>query len=153
MSIQLDWASIEAEADEFADERESARENDPALSGAIADAEARVKLLRELAAIRRASGLRQQDVADAMGTSQSAISELEGSDSDPHVSTLQRLARACGAELHLRCSRSVGAVTYLGSAGAAMPSAAVLHVSFANRADRELDLASILVSAGALSGG
>jgi transcriptional regulator with XRE-family HTH domain len=48
----------------------------------------------------------QKQVAQAMQTTQSAVSELEGGATDPRLSTLQRYARAVGAELtvHLRAN-------------------------------------------------
>jgi transcriptional regulator with XRE-family HTH domain len=63
---------------------------------AFEDAEARVALIRKLQACRKARSLSQLDVAQAMETSQSAVSELESGDTDPRLSTVQRYARAVG---------------------------------------------------------
>lgn len=63
------------------------------------DAEEFFVLLERLATVRRTRGLTQRDVASAMETSQSAISELENGDSDPRISTVQRYARALGARV------------------------------------------------------
>jgi transcriptional regulator with XRE-family HTH domain len=54
-------------------------------------------LLNELVAVRKASGKSQQDVADAMGISQSAVARIEAGERDPHLSTLRRYAHAVGA--------------------------------------------------------
>src|SRR4051794_40122957 len=53
-------------------------------------ASGRHELLRQLASARKRVGLRQSDVATHMGTTQSAISELEGGLVDPRLSSLQR---------------------------------------------------------------
>lgn len=53
-----------------------------------------------LVALRKANRLSQQQVADRMGTAQSAVSELEnGTGGETRVSTLARYAEAVGAEL------------------------------------------------------
>jgi transcriptional regulator with XRE-family HTH domain len=51
---------------------------------------------------RADQGLSQTAVARRMGTTQSAVSDLERSGSDPRVSTLMRYARALGAPLRFR---------------------------------------------------
>lgn len=70
--------------------------------GHFEDAGARSSLLRGLIKARGAGGLTQAEVANAMETTQSAISELEGGTTDPRLSTLQRYARAVGAHLQVR---------------------------------------------------
>ena len=57
------------------------------------------RLLRSLAERRRKLGLSQTAVAARMGTSQSALARLEGGESDPRVSTVERYALAVGQEL------------------------------------------------------
>jgi transcriptional regulator with XRE-family HTH domain len=52
-----------------------------------------VSLIR---AWREYKGLRQRDVAERLGISQSAYSQMENSDSEPRVATLQRVAAALG---------------------------------------------------------
>lgn len=68
---------------------------------AAADAEEYFRLLRSLASSRKDSRIRQKDAALAMGTTQSAVSELEGGRTDPQVSTLMRYARAVGCRVRL----------------------------------------------------
>jgi DNA-binding XRE family transcriptional regulator len=77
---------------------------DPALAEAIADAQARSGLRATLVAQRKACGLTQKDVATAMETTQSAVSDFERGSTDPHLSTLQRYARAVGARVVVRAS-------------------------------------------------
>jgi len=86
----------------------SEQASDPSFLNSLADAQVRSNLLATLLEVRRSSALTQVDVASAMGTTQSAVSELEGGDTDPRLSTLQRYARAVGRPLHL----SVGSPTW-----------------------------------------
>lgn len=66
----------------------------PGFPTLVDSAARRRKLMRELAAHRRARNLSQTDVALAMGTSQSTIARLEAGDSDPRLSTIHRFADA-----------------------------------------------------------
>ncbi len=54
-------------------------------------------LLKE---VRRLAGLTQEQVADSMGITQSALSRLEGQD-DMYVSTLQRIVESLGGKLEI----------------------------------------------------
>lgn len=76
----------------------------PALAEAIEDAEHRTSLRATLIAARKSAGLTQAAVAAAMDTTQSAVSDFERGGSDPHLSTLQRYARAVGAKVVVRAS-------------------------------------------------
>lgn len=71
----------------------------PAFRGAYEDSQLREGLVRCLLAARRAEQMTQQAVAERMGTSQSAVSDLEGGDVDARLSTLQRYARAVRCRL------------------------------------------------------
>lgn len=55
-----------------------------------------VSLIR---AWREYKGLRQRDVAERLGISQSAYSQIENSDSEPRAATLQRVAAALDVPL------------------------------------------------------
>lgn len=103
MSFELDIDDLESEAEAYDAERRERLDN-PHFRAALDDAESRVRLIRDLTQIRVANGLTQAQVAATMGTTQSAISDLEGADVDPHFSTLQRYARSIGSQLHVRCS-------------------------------------------------
>jgi len=87
--------------------------NDPAFRDAYEDAQQRSRLLRSLVEARKAADLVQDDVAARMGTTQSAVSELEGGTSDPRFSTLQRYCRAIGRQLKIEVT-SPGFVTTTG---------------------------------------
>lgn len=64
------------------------------------DDEQRFLTLLETLSTRRSDlGLSQRAVAKLMGTTQSAVSELERAEADPRLSTLQRYARALGIQL------------------------------------------------------
>lgn len=75
--------------------------DDPEVRAAMDDAETRMNVADLLRAGRKAAGYSQKDVAQAMGTTQSAVSDLERGETDPQLSTLQRYARATGAQLKI----------------------------------------------------
>lgn len=56
-------------------------------------------LITMIAAYRRATGLRQADVAARMGTGQSSVSDLESGVVSPGVDTLERYAQAVGVRI------------------------------------------------------
>jgi transcriptional regulator with XRE-family HTH domain len=80
----------------MAGSREQGRSVFPGFADLAADHR---ELLRRLVTTRVSLGLTQTDVAARMETSQSAIARLEAGGLNPRVETLQRYARAVGAEL------------------------------------------------------
>lgn len=72
---------------------------DPDVDAARRDAYIRANLIRMLAQMRTKHGMTQRDVALAMKTTQSAVSDLENGFTDPRLSTLQRYARAVQSEI------------------------------------------------------
>ena len=68
----------------------------------------RRQVVAELVARRRALGLTQTDVAQRMGTSQSAVARLEAQSADARLSTLERYAAALGRELQWQVTPSAG---------------------------------------------
>jgi transcriptional regulator with XRE-family HTH domain len=64
---------------------------------AINDARDVERLIDALVTLRARQGLTQADVAEEMETTQSAVSKFERAGGDPHISTIQRYARAVGA--------------------------------------------------------
>lgn len=72
----------------------------PAFPRLVAEAEARRKLAKKLAALRQRKVLSQTVVAARMGTSASVVSKLEAG-GDVKVSTLQRYCAAIGEKLAL----------------------------------------------------
>jgi DNA-binding XRE family transcriptional regulator len=70
---------------------------------AYAESAGEYELVRELLAARTGAGLTQEQVAESMGTTKSAVSRLEGvGKHSPSVSTLQKYARAVGCEVEIR---------------------------------------------------
>jgi len=62
--------------------------------------EARLAEFRELVyRLRTEAGLTQAELANRMGTTQSAIARMEGGGARPSLETLERLATAVGKEL------------------------------------------------------
>ena len=62
--------------------------------------EARVSAFRELVyRLRTEAGLTQAELAQRMGTTQSAIARMEGGGTRPTLETLEKLAGAVGSEL------------------------------------------------------
>ncbi|MBF4463457.1 helix-turn-helix transcriptional regulator [Rathayibacter sp. VKM Ac-2878] len=55
------------------------------------------RLIFDLVKVRKRRGLRQRDVAEALGVSQQAVSKIEHYDSDPRLSTIRMYATAIGA--------------------------------------------------------
>ncbi|MGH3489287.1 MAG: helix-turn-helix domain-containing protein [Actinopolymorphaceae bacterium] len=77
---------------------------DPAFAAAYEDAHARADLLAGCVRLRKESGVTQAQVARAMGTTQSAVSDLEAGATDPQLTTVQRYARAVGGRLEVSVS-------------------------------------------------
>ena len=71
-------------------------EYDEQTTAALEDAEEHIRLIEKLIAARDARGLRQQDIAERMGTTQSRVSNIERIGGDPRISTVQRYGRAVG---------------------------------------------------------
>jgi transcriptional regulator with XRE-family HTH domain len=64
------------------------------------DDEARVAAFRALVhRVRTDAGLTQAEIAERMGTTQSAIARMEGGGVRPTLETLEKLARAIGSDL------------------------------------------------------
>ena len=57
---------------------------------------------RELIAARARAGLTQSEVAQRMGTTQSAVARLEGGKAAPSIRSLLRYAQAIGCRLALK---------------------------------------------------
>ena len=58
-----------------------------------------IRLAIELRALREKKGLSQRQLAELVGTTQSAIARLEGGRISPSLPTLDRIAAALGAEV------------------------------------------------------
>lgn len=72
-------------------------------SEAYDDLEGEYLLVRELLGARMRAGLTQEEVAEAMGTTKSAVSRLEAAGKhSPSVSTLKKYAQAVGCDVEIR---------------------------------------------------
>jgi DNA-binding XRE family transcriptional regulator len=70
---------------------------------AYAESADEYELVRELLAARDRAGLTQEQVAESMGTTKSAVSRLEAvGKHSPSVSTLKKYARAVGCDVEIR---------------------------------------------------
>lgn len=78
------------------------RLNDPAIRAAYEDARCRNIIIDALVRRRRALGLKQIELANAMDVGQSTVSGFETEGSDPRLSTLQRYARAVNSSLYVQ---------------------------------------------------
>lgn len=71
--------------------------------GAYEEFEKEYVLVRELLAARVRSGLTQEEVAERMGTTKSAVSRLEAAGKHaPSVTTLKKYAHAVGCRLEIK---------------------------------------------------
>lgn len=72
-------------------------------AGAYAERADEYELVRELLAARARAGLTQEQVAECMGTTKSAVSRLEAVGKlSPSVRTLKKYARAVGCKVEIR---------------------------------------------------
>jgi ribosome-binding protein aMBF1 (putative translation factor) len=61
-----------------------------------------IRLAMEIHALREKRGLSQRELAERLGTTQSAIARLEAGNVSPSLATLDRVADALGVELVVR---------------------------------------------------
>lgn len=79
-------------------------------AAAYAESAGEYELVRELLAARARAGLTQEQVAETMGTTKSAVSRLEAvAGHSPSVTTLKKYARAVGCEVQIRLVPANGA--------------------------------------------
>lgn len=74
---------------------------DPAFRESYAALEGEFALAAQLIEARARAGLTQAELAERMGTSQSAVARLESGAAKPSVATLEKLARATGSKLRI----------------------------------------------------
>jgi transcriptional regulator with XRE-family HTH domain len=79
-------------------------DDDPEVVAARADVTAYANLIEGLVELRHRRRMTQADVAEVMGTTQSVVSHFERLGGDARFSTVQRYARAVGAQLHWHTS-------------------------------------------------
>ena len=74
---------------------------DPAFREAYEALEEEFALAAQVIEARARAGLTQAELAERMGTSQSAVARLESGTSHPSVATLEKLAKATGSKLRI----------------------------------------------------
>ena len=74
----------------------------PAAQAAYEAQNAEFSMVREFIAARMRAGLTQGQIAERMGTTQSAIARLEGGRRIPSMRTVQRYAQAAGCQAVFR---------------------------------------------------
>jgi len=81
------------------DEVKGARADSPERRRGYAKAGRAIRLAMEIRALREARGLSQRELAERVGTTQSAIARLEGGNVSPSLPTLDKIAEALDVEL------------------------------------------------------
>jgi ribosome-binding protein aMBF1 (putative translation factor) len=74
---------------------------DPAFREAYEALEDEFALAAQVIEARARAGLTQAELAERMGTSQSAVARLESGKAHPSVATLEKLAQATGSKLRI----------------------------------------------------
>jgi DNA-binding XRE family transcriptional regulator len=96
IGVMADVAPIRDERDDLDELIEEFAREDSDLPR-IVDALARARIMvRELARAREEVGMTQAQVAERIGTTQSAVARLERADVDPRLSTLVKYAAVVG---------------------------------------------------------
>jgi DNA-binding XRE family transcriptional regulator len=75
--------------------------NNPEFREEYEKADAEFRLVEELVRARTKANLSQAELANKIGTTQSAIARLEGGGVSPSLSTLRRYAEATGSKLEI----------------------------------------------------
>jgi DNA-binding XRE family transcriptional regulator len=91
MSQHTSWEDIKAR-----------RVQSPARRRGYEKAGRAMRVAFEIRALREKKGLSQRELAERVGTTQSAIARLEAGNVSPSLPTLDKIADALGAEVSLR---------------------------------------------------
>ena len=75
---------------------------DPAVKKEYDKLEPRYAIISQVIAARIKRGMTQQQIAQKMGTKQSAIARLESGNSNPSISFLEKLASVLGYKLTIK---------------------------------------------------
>ena len=75
--------------------------SNPEVKKAYDDLEVLYEIKRQVIALRREKGLNQNELAERIGTQQSAISRLENEDYNPSIELLNRIAKAFDKKLEI----------------------------------------------------
>jgi ribosome-binding protein aMBF1 (putative translation factor) len=90
MTKRTSWEDVKA-----------SRADSPARRRGYEKAGRAIRLAQEIRALREKKGLSQRELAERVGTTQSAIARLEGGNISPSLPTLDKIAHALGAEVSL----------------------------------------------------
>lgn len=74
---------------------------DPEVAGEYQKLAPRYELISELIKLRIKNGLTQKELAEKIGTKQSAVSRLESGNGNPSLKCLEKIFLALGAQLHI----------------------------------------------------
>ena len=81
--------------------------DDRELRALVAEEQLNARIARMIYDARKQEGLTQKELAELVGTSQSAIARLEDADYEGHsLSMLQRIAAALGRRIHIEFQAS-----------------------------------------------
>lgn len=83
------------------DDIKAARRDSPARRRGYEKAGRAIRLAFEIRALREKKGISQRELAERVGTTQSAIARLEAGNISPSLPTLDKIAAALGAEVSL----------------------------------------------------
>jgi transcriptional regulator with XRE-family HTH domain len=86
----------------MATRRRKGRGNEAAFEKALEALRPEGALQREMVEARVRAGMTQQQLAEQMGTTQSAIARLETGRSSPSITTLKKIAAVTGSRLVVR---------------------------------------------------
>ena len=84
------------------DELEKELLSDPEVKRLYDEMEAEYQVISAVIGKRLEKKMSQKQLADRMGTKQSAISRLESGNSNPSINFLSKVAKALGGELQIR---------------------------------------------------
>ena len=85
----------------FEDFKKEAFKKDPELKKAYDTLEVEFSIIKQVIQKRIDRGLSQKQLAEKIGTKQSAISRLEGGNSNPSVAFLEKVSKALGGKLQV----------------------------------------------------
>ena len=86
---------------DFEESKKRAFERDPKLKKGYDDLELEFSIISQILEKRLKKGLTQKQLAEKVGTKQSAIARLEGGNSNPSVAFLDKVAKALGGKLQI----------------------------------------------------
>lgn len=86
---------------DFEESKREAFKKDPELKKAYDALELEFSIIEQVIRKRLEKGLSQKQLAEKVGTKQSAISRLEGGNSNPSVAFLEKISKALGGKLQI----------------------------------------------------